>query len=228
MTAAIVVPLTLGGGSGRSRSVEAVSPPATTAPSTPTLPPTTTQPSTSTSTSPTTGPMPKLPPINFETLPVPSDYDCSAGLYFYAGTNQAEGMCLPYAYLIGGTESQSSNNTACPAGSVMSMGPVLCDNKTGVVTPVPPGSNTCSNPGGPCPSASLPLSPQASVLPWAQVKLPSGRCPTSYYFGEDGGTASCVPYGYLRGGTSTNPNNHTTCPSGSSLRAAGGPAVPAP
>ena len=42
--------------------------------------------------------------------------------------NQAAGFCVPHAYLGGG------NNTACPAGSLMTMGPVLCDNETGIVT----------------------------------------------------------------------------------------------
>jgi hypothetical protein len=81
---------------------------------------------------------------------------------------------VPYAYLVGGTASDPNNNTACPAGSFMTMGPVECDNETGIVTPVPPGPNTCSTPGGPCPSAKLPLSPRASVLPWSAIKPPTG------------------------------------------------------
>ena len=99
----------------------------------------------------------------------------------------------------------------------MSMGPVECDNATGIVAPVPAGPNTCSTPGGPCPSSILPLSPQASVIPWASVKFPTGMCPTDYYFGDTGGIATCVPYDYLPGGTSANPNDNTACPVGSSL-----------
>lgn len=224
VAAAIVVPLTTASGSDRPRSVEVVSPPAPTAPPTTTSPPTTgpttTQPAATTSTSSTTTPTPKPPPINLATLPVPSSYTCSAGLYFLSPANQAAGQCLPYSYLVGGTKSQPNNNTACPAGSFMTMGPVVCDNGAGLVTPVPPGPNTCSSPGGPCPSGNLPLSPQASVLPWAQVQFPTGKCPAGYYFGEDNGIATCVPYEYLPGGTSSNPNNNTACPNGSGLRVA--------
>ena len=99
----------------------------------------------------------------------------------------------------------------------MTMGPVLCDNATGIVTPVPPGPNTCSTPGGPCPSSRLPLSLQASVFSWSAIEFPIGTCPASYYFGETAGTATCVPYNYLPGGTPSNPNNNTACPSGSGL-----------
>jgi hypothetical protein len=102
----------------------------------------------------------------------------------------------------------------------MTMGPVECDNENGIVTPAPPGPNTCSTPGGPCPSSKLPLSPQASILPWSALKFPTGKCPAGYYFGETGGTATCVPYGYLPGGTPANPDNNTACPAGSGLKLA--------
>jgi hypothetical protein len=155
-----------------------------------------------------------LPPLNFQTLPVPSHYTCPAGLYFLSPANQAVGFCVPHAYLVGG------HNTACPAGSFMTMGPVLCDNETGIVTPVPPGPNTCSTPGGPCPSAKLPFPPQASVLPWSALKFPTGKCKAGYYFGGTVGTATCVPYDYLPGGTAANPDNNTACPAGSGLKVA--------
>jgi hypothetical protein len=155
-----------------------------------------------------------LPPLSVQALPVPSHYTCPAGLYFLAPANQAVGFCVPRAYLGGG------DNTACPAGSFMSMGPVLCDNSTGIVTWVPPGPDTCSTPGGPCPSAKLPLSSRASVLPWSALKFPTGRCPAGYYFGETNGVATCVPYGYLPGGTPASPDHNTACPAGSGLKAA--------
>jgi hypothetical protein len=135
-----------------------------------------------------------------------------------APANQAAGECIPYAYLVGGTASNPDNNTACPAGSSMTMGPVECSNDTGIVTAVPPGSNTCSTPGGPCPSSNLPLSSQASVLSWSAIEFPTGKCPAGYDFGETNGNATCVPYDYLPGGTSTNPNNNTACPAGSGLK----------
>jgi hypothetical protein len=166
----------------------------------------------------TTTPKQTLPPLNLETLPAPSDYTCSAGLYILSPANQAAAECVPYAYLVGGTASDPNNNTACPAGSSMTMGPVECDNETGIVTPVPPGPNTCSNPGGPCPSSKLPLSSHASVISWSGTEFPTGKCPASYYFGETNGIATCVPYNYLPGGTSANPNVNTACPAGSGLK----------
>jgi hypothetical protein len=183
------------------------------------LAPTTTAPPTTTTTSTTTTtPKQTLPLLNLETLPVPSDYTCSAGLYFLSPANQAAGECVPYAYLDGGTASDPNNNTACPAGSSMTMGPVECNNETGIVTPVPPGPNTCSTPGGPCPSSNFPLSSQASVTTWSDIEFPTGKCPAGYYFGETNGIATCVPYDYLPGGTSANPNNNTACPAGSGLK----------
>jgi hypothetical protein len=101
----------------------------------------------------------------------------------------------------------------------MTMGPVECNNQTGIVTPVPPGPNTCSTPGGPCPSSNLPLSSQASVITWSAIEFPTANCPDGYYFGETNGIATCVPYDYLRGGTSASPNNNTACPAGSGLMA---------
>jgi hypothetical protein len=176
--------------------------------------PTTTAPPT------TTTPQQALPPLNFGTLPVPSDYTCSAGLYILSPGNEAAGECVPYAYLVGGTVSVPNNNTACPAGSFMTMGPVECENASGNVTPVPPGPNTCSTPGGPCPSSTLPLSSQASVIAWSAIEFPIGKCPAGYYFGETNGIATCVPYDYLPGGTSANPNNNTACPASSGLKVA--------
>jgi hypothetical protein len=165
-----------------------------------------------------TTPKHTLPPLNLGALPVPSDYTCPTGLSFLSPANQAAGECVPYAYLVGGTASDSNNNTACPAGSSMTMGPVECNDATGIVTPVPPGPNTCSTPGGPCPSSNLPLSSQASVIPWSGIKFPTGTCPARYYFGETDGIATCVPYDYLPGGTSANPNKNTACPVGSGLK----------
>lgn len=161
----------------------------------------------------TTTPVPSqtLPPINVTEMPVPTGYTCPPGLDFLAPANQASGQCLPPDFL------GSSTYSACPAGSFMTMGPVECDNETGLVGYVPPGPNTCSNPGGPCPSANLPLSPQASMIPWSRVVLPTGRCPVGYYFGEASGTATCVPYGYLPGGTASDPSANTACPAGSGL-----------
>jgi hypothetical protein len=83
-----------------------------------------------TTTTTTTTPKQTLPPLNLETLPVPSHYTCPAGLYFLSPANQAAGECVPYAYLVGGTASDPDDNTACPAGSFMTTGPVECDNET--------------------------------------------------------------------------------------------------
>jgi hypothetical protein len=214
-----VVALALGACSSSQHGAKPVvaSAPTTSAPST-----TTSTPAPATTTISTTATTPKqtLPPLNFKTLPVPSHYTCPAGLYFLSPANQAIGECVPYAYLVGGTASDPNNNTACPAGSFMAMGPVECDDETGIVTPVPPGPNTCSNPGGPCPSSKLPLSSQASVISWSAIEFPTGKCPAGYYFGETIGFATCVPYDYLPGGTSANPNNNTACPADSGLKAA--------
>jgi hypothetical protein len=161
-----------------------------------------------------------LPPLNFKTLPVPFHYTCLAGLDFLSPANQAAGECIPSAYLVGGTASDPDDNTACPAGSSMTLGPVECDNETGIVTPVPPGPDTCSIPGGPCPSSKLPLSSRASVISWSAIAFPAGKCPAGYYFGETNGVATCVPYHYLPGGTPANLNNNTACPAGSGLKVA--------
>lgn len=219
MTVGVVV-LTLGACSSSLHSAEPVvtSTGTTSAPSTATS----TAASATTTISPAVAtPKQTLPPLNVQALPVPSHYTCPAGLYFLAPANQAAGECLPYAYLVGGTPSDPDNHTACPAGSLMTMGPVECDNETGLVTPVPPGSNTCSTPGAPCPSSKLPLPPQASVLPWSAIKSPTGKCPAGYYFGETSGIATCVPYDYLPGGTPAHPNNSTACPAGSGLKLTG-------
>ena len=161
-----------------------------------------------------------LPPLNPQALPVPSRYTCPADLSFLSPANLATGMCVPYAYLVGGTASHPDSSTACPPGSFMTMGPVECDNQAGIVTPVPPGPDTCSTPGGPCPSSKLPLPPQASVIAWSAITLPVGKCPAGYYFGETSGTATCVPYGYLPGGTPARPDGNTACPAGSAFKPA--------
>jgi hypothetical protein len=215
-----VAALTLGACSSiqHSATPAATSAQTTSAPSTAT--PTAASAATTSSPAATT-PKQTLPPRNFQTLPIPSHYTCPAGLYFLSPANQAAGECVPYAYLVGGTASGPDNHTACPAGSFMAMGPVLCGNENGIVTPVPPGPNTCSTPGGPCPSSKLPLPSQASVLPWSAIKFPTGKCPAGYYFGETAGTATCVPYGYLPGGTPAHhPNKNTACPAGSGLKVA--------
>jgi hypothetical protein len=218
MTVGVVV-LILGACSGQ-HSIEpaATSARTTSAPSTTTS---TAAPATTTISTTAATPKQTLPPLDVQTLPLPSHYACPEGLYFLAPANQAAGECVPYAYLVGGTASDPDNNTACPAGSLMTMGPVECDNDTGIVTPVPPGPNTCSTPGAPCPSAKLPLPPQASVLPWSAIKYPTGKCPAGYYFGETSGIATCVPYDYLPGGTSAHPDHNTACPAGSGLKMAG-------
>jgi hypothetical protein len=204
---------------GQNKQRTAVSiPPATTLPPSTSSSVATTLPA-RTSTTITTTPEQTLPPLNLETLPVPSGYACPAGLYSLSSANPATGECVPYAYLVGGTGSNPNNNTACPAGSSMTMGPVECNVPTGIVTAVPPGPNTCSTPGGPCPSSTLPLAPQASVLTWSAIQFPTANCPDGYYFGETDGSATCVPYGYLPGGTSASPNNNTACPAGSGLAA---------
>jgi hypothetical protein len=215
-----VVALTLGACSSSQHSAEPVvtSARTTSAPSTATS---TAAPATTTISTIAITPKQTLPPLNVQALPVPSHYTCPAGLYFLSPANQAAGDCVPYAYLAGGTASDPDNNTACPAGSLMTMGPVECDNETGIVTPVPPGPNTCSAPGAPCPSSKLPLSPEASVLPWSAIQFPAGTCPAGYYFGETAGIATCVPYAYLPGGTPANPNNNTACPAGSGLKLTG-------
>jgi len=213
---AVVLPLALISG-GKTTTIKTITPgstiPATTISPTTTIAPitTTTGSTTTLATTTTTVPPQTLPPINLTGLPVPIGYTCPPGLDFLAPANQASGECLPPNFL------GSSTDSACPAGSFMTMGPVECDNDTGIAAYVPPGPNTCSNPGGPCPSADLPLSPQASVIPWSAVVLPTGRCPVGYYFGEASGTATCVPYGYLPGGTASDPNDNTACPPGSAL-----------
>jgi hypothetical protein len=161
-----------------------------------------------------------LPPLNPRSLPVPSHYTCPAGLYFLSPANLAAGVCLPRTYLVGGTVSDPDSRTACPAGSFMTMGPVECDNRAGIVTPVAPGPDTCAAPGGPCPSSRLPLSPRVPVIAWSAVVFPAGRCPAGYYFGETSGIATCVRYGYLPGGTAASPDGNTACPAGSALRPA--------
>jgi hypothetical protein len=218
MTAGVVV-LALGACSSSQHGAKPVvtSAPATSAPSaaTSTAASVTTRSSTTATTS-----KQALPPLNFETLPVPSHYTCRAGLYFLSPANQAAGECVPYAYLVGGTASDPDKNTACPAGTFMTMGPVQCDTETGLVTPVPPGPHTCSTPGGPCPSSKLPIPSHASVLSWAAIAFPAGKCPAGYYPGETNGVATCVPYDYLPGGTPAHPNNNTACPAGSGLKVA--------
>ena len=208
-----VLAVALGACSGSQHSAPpvATSAPTTSAASTATS---TAAPATPTISPAAATPKQALPPLGFKTLPVPSHYTCPAGLYFVSPANQAVGFCVPHAYLGGG------NNTACPAGSFMTMGPVLCENSTGIVTWVSPGPDTCSNPGGPCPSAKLPLSSRASVLPWSALTFPAGKCPAGYYFGETSGVATCVPYGYLPGGTPAHPDNNTACPAGSGLKVA--------
>jgi hypothetical protein len=180
-------------------------------------PPTTSTTAAKTSTTTTTTKQ-TLRPLNLAALPVPSGYTCSASLYALSPANEAAGECVPYAYLVGGTASDPDDDTACPAGSFMTMGPVECDNESGIVTAVPPGPNTCATPGGPCPSSKLPLSSQASVISWSAIEFPTAKCPAGYYFGETNGIATCVPYGYLPGGTSTRPDNDTACPAGSGLK----------
>lgn len=167
----------------------------------------------------TPGPAQPLPPLSIAELPSPSHYACAAGLYLLSPANQAGAECVPYAYLPGGTPSHPDKDTACPAGSFMTMGPAECTNAAGLVAAVPPGKDTCSTPGGPCPSATLPPSPTASSLPWASVKFPAGQCAAGY-FGETDGIATCVPYAYLPGGTPADPNGNTACPPGSALRVA--------
>jgi hypothetical protein len=167
----------------------------------------------------TAGPARTLPPLGIAELPSPSHYACAAGLYLLSPANQASAECVPYAYLPGGTPAHPDKDTACPAGSSMTMGPAECANAAGLVAAVPPGKDTCSTPGGPCPSATLPTSPTASFLPWASIKFPTGQCAVGY-FGETDGIATCVPYAYLPGGTPTDRNGNTACPSGSALRVA--------
>jgi hypothetical protein len=199
---------------GKATTVKTTNPGSTTTTTTTT----TTIPATTTTGGPTTTVAPatttvapqNLPPIKGTGLPVPTGYTCPPGLVFLA-PNPASGVCLSPKFL------GSSTDSACPAGSFMTMGPVECDNDTGIMAYVPPGPNTCSNPGGPCPSGDLPLSPQASVIPWSAIVLPSGSCPEGYYFGEASGEATCVPYGYLPGGTASDPNDNTACPAGSGL-----------
>lgn len=168
--------------------------------------------------SPAPQPRPALRPLNVESLPVPVDYVCSAGLYFRSPANRAVGDCLPYAYLVGGVKSKPNNRTACPAGSFMSMGPVECTDDDGIVTPVTPGPHTCSRPGGPCPSSRSPLPPHTSVIAWSAIAFPSGHCTAGYYFGETNGDAACVPADYLPGGIPGHRNHNTACPLGSALR----------
>lgn len=161
-----------------------------------------------------------LPTLSLETMPVPSHYACSIGLYFLSSSNQATGVCVPYAYLPGGTALDPNNFTACPAGSFMTMGPVECSSETGLVTPVFPGPHNCSTPGGPCPSSNMPLPSRVLIISWSRLEYPTGKCSARYYFGEANGIATCVPYDYLPGGSAAYPNKNTTCPAGSGLKVA--------
>ncbi len=158
-----------------------------------------------------------FPPLSFNALPVPSDYTCAPGSgVLFTGNRRAFHKCIPDAYLFSKT-----TRTACPAGSYMTMGPVMCiyDPSNGpgfgIVAPVPPGPDTCSSVAAPCLSSKLPLSPKASVLPWSDIENATGACPSGYYFGESKVGAACVPYGYLPGGTDAHPSGNTDCPPGS-------------
>lgn len=117
--------------------------------STSTTTPTTTTTSTSTSTSTsttttsTTSPPQGYPPIAFSALPSPTGPStCPAGYVWDAPANPAGALCVPYAYLPGGTLADPNGNTACPAGSAMSTGPALCtettDGTSYIVAPVAP------------------------------------------------------------------------------------------
>lgn len=195
----------VGGCSGNShRGPSAI--PVPTAPSTSTVRPDIATPTTTA----TRAVPPALPPIALTALPVPT-FTCPPGLYRDAPANLSSGLCLPPAFVFGA----SASDTACPAGSTMSMGPLLCGSPAGIVAPVKPGPNTCSNPGRPCPSSSSPLPPGTPVIPWSSVRHVTAGCPPTYYLASAAGDATCVAYGYLPGGTASDPNANTACPPGS-------------
>lgn len=75
------------------------------------------------------------PPIPASSLPQPP---CPSAY------NTDGFMCVPYAYMPGGTAQHPNQNTACPPGSHKTMGPVLCfsDSEPDIVAPIAPPAST--------------------------------------------------------------------------------------
>lgn len=86
-------------------------------------------------------PTQRLPSIPFSALPSPP---CPSGYDPDGVSGTASYMCVPYAYLPGGTLADPNNNTTCPTGSHSTMGPVLCvlDTAAEIVAPVAPPVST--------------------------------------------------------------------------------------
>jgi hypothetical protein len=85
-----------------------------------------------------------LPPIPFAALPSPSGiHGCPVGFVWLSTANPASALCIPYAYVPGGTQVRPNGNTACPADSHMAMGPALCltDDSHEIAAPVAPASS---------------------------------------------------------------------------------------
>ena len=81
-----------------------------------------------------------LVPIKFSSLPHPTGISvCPHGYVWDAPANRASALCVPYAYLPGGTVARPNNDKACPAGAHLTMGPARCvsDNARTIVAPVP-------------------------------------------------------------------------------------------
>ena len=95
----------------------------------------------------TTTSIPKsaLSPIKFSALPHPSGPSaCPDGYVWAAPANPASALCVPYAYVPDGTLAHPNDDTACPAGAHLTMGPALCvsDKAPDIVAPVPPMSTS--------------------------------------------------------------------------------------
>lgn len=121
----------------------------TTATTTTTSITTATAPSNTTTSTLTTTTTRTLPPIPFSALPSPTGSRCPAGYDFVGVLGAASAMCVPYAYLPGGTSADPNDDTSCPPGSHVTMGPALCVSDQGannpsrkIVAPIPPTCRT--------------------------------------------------------------------------------------
>jgi hypothetical protein len=81
--------------------------------------------------------------ITFSALPTPTGPStCPTGYLWYAPANPASALCVPYEYLPGGTATSPNDDTTCPTGAHLTMGPALCvsDSAAEIVAPVAPST----------------------------------------------------------------------------------------